>query len=48
LIDVLLGVQSMCVVYRRETGALVADLVEFDGNGKGRRVIACYGSSASA
>ncbi len=48
LIDVLLGVSSMCVVYRRETGALVADLVEFDGEGKGLRVIACYGSSPSA
>jgi len=44
LVDVLLGVNSMCVVYRRESGALVADLVELDGNGKGRRVIACYGS----
>jgi ketosteroid isomerase-like protein len=44
LIDVLLGVNSMCVVYRRETGALVTDLVELDDNGKGRRVIACYGS----
>jgi ketosteroid isomerase-like protein len=44
LVDVLLGVNSMCVVYRRETGALVTDLVELDENGKGRRVIACYGS----
>jgi len=38
------GVNSMCVVYRRETGALVTDLVELDANDKGRRVIACYGS----
>jgi hypothetical protein len=44
LVDVLLGVNSMCVVYRRESGALVTDLVELDDNGKGRRVIACYGS----
>ena len=44
LVEVLLGVNSMCVLYRRETGALVTDLVEFDANGKGRRVIACYGS----
>jgi hypothetical protein len=44
LVDVLLGVNSMCVVYRRETGALVTDLVELDANDKGRRVIACYGS----
>jgi ketosteroid isomerase-like protein len=47
LLDVLLGVNSMCVVYRRETGALVSDLVELDANGKGRRVIACYGSPPS-
>jgi hypothetical protein len=32
------------VVYRRESGALVTDLVELDANGKGRRVTACYGS----
>jgi hypothetical protein len=44
LIDVLLGVNAMCVVYRREAGALVTDLVEFDGEGKGRRIIACYGA----
>jgi hypothetical protein len=44
LVDVLLGVNSMCVVYRRESGALVTDLVELDANGKGRRVTACYGS----
>lgn len=43
LLDVLLGVNAMCVAYRRETGALVTDLVELDANGKGRRVIACYG-----
>jgi ketosteroid isomerase-like protein len=35
---------SMCVVYRRESGALVTDLVELDDHGKGRRVVACYGS----
>jgi len=44
LVEVLLGVNSMCIVYRRETGALVTDLVELDASGKGRRVIACYGS----
>jgi len=43
-VDVLLGVNAMCVVYRRESGAIVTDLVELDDNGKGRRVIACYGS----
>lgn len=48
LVDVLLGVNTMCVVYRRESGALVTDLVELDANGKGRRVIACYGSPPSS
>ena len=47
LIDVLLGVNAMCVVYRRETGALVTDLVELDATGKGRRVVACYGSPST-
>ena len=37
-----LVVNSMCVVYKRETGALVTDLVELDANG--RRVTACHGS----
>jgi ketosteroid isomerase-like protein len=43
LVDVLLGVNSVCVVHRRESSALVTDLVELDANGKGRRVTACYG-----
>ena len=42
LIDVLLGVNAMCVVYRRETGMLVSDLVEFDEHGHHKRVVACY------
>jgi ketosteroid isomerase-like protein len=48
LVDVLLGVQSMCVIYRRETGTLVSDLVELDASGRGKRVIACYGSPPAA
>lgn len=47
LLDVLLGVNAMSIVYRRETGALVTDLVELDANGKGRRVIACYSSQSA-
>lgn len=47
LLDVLIGVNAMSVVYRRETGALVTDLVEVDAEGKGRRVIACYGAPPS-
>jgi hypothetical protein len=47
LIDVLLGVNATCVVYRRESGMLVSDLVEFDENGHGKRVFACYGQATA-
>lgn len=43
LVDVVTGVGSMCIIYRRETGQLVCDTVEFDDAGKAARVIACYG-----
>jgi hypothetical protein len=43
LVDVLLGVDAMCIIYRRETGVLVTDLVELDDHGHGKRVFACYG-----
>jgi hypothetical protein len=48
LIDVLFGVNSICIVYRRETGVLVTDFVELDEDGRHRRVVACYGSPPSA
>ena len=48
LVDVLLGVDAMCVIYRRETGALVSDLVEFNAHGHGLRVFACYGQSPAS
>jgi len=48
-VDVLLGVDGMSVVYRRENGALVVDVVELDSEGKGLVVRAYYGEpSASA
>ena len=31
-----------CILYRRETGRLVTDLVEVDAQGKAVRVVACY------
>jgi hypothetical protein len=34
LVDVLAGVGSAAILYRRETGALVSDIVQFDGDGK--------------
>jgi hypothetical protein len=45
LIDVLLGVDGMCVLYRRETGAVVVDAIELDAEGKGKVVQAFYGDS---
>jgi ketosteroid isomerase-like protein len=42
LIDVLVGMRAVCIIYRRETGTLVSDLVEFDEEGRGRRVFCCY------
>ncbi len=44
LLDVLLGVDGMTLVYRRETGVLVVDVVALDENGKGRAVRAYYGT----
>ncbi len=44
-VDVLIGANgSHAVLYRRENGALVVDLVEVDAEGRGRRVVACYGA----
>jgi hypothetical protein len=43
LVDVLLGVNALCIVYRRETGALVSDTIELNEMGQARRVVACYG-----
>ena len=48
LVDVLLGAPNiLCILYRRETGALVTDLVETDEAGRGLRVVACYGEGKS-
>jgi hypothetical protein len=44
LVDVVIGVMSMCVIYRRETGQLISDTVELDEQGKAIRVVACYGA----
>ncbi|HET8563797.1 MAG TPA: nuclear transport factor 2 family protein [Candidatus Binatia bacterium] len=45
-VDVLLGVGGMAVIYRRETGALVVDVVELDDKRKGKVVCAFYGESS--
>jgi ketosteroid isomerase-like protein len=46
LVDVLLGVNAMTVIYRRENGALVADCAEVDEHGLIRRMVASYGAAA--
>ncbi len=43
LIDVLMGVDGVTIIYRRETGALVADIVVLDENYQGVEVHAYYG-----
>ena len=43
LIDVLMGVDGVTIIYRRETGALVADVVVLDENYQGVEVHAYYG-----
>jgi hypothetical protein len=42
LVDVLSGVGNVRRLPARETGALVADVIEFDANGKGKIVQAFY------
>jgi hypothetical protein len=46
LVDVLLGVNTLSILYRRESGNLVVDVIELDENGRGRRIYACYANSA--
>jgi hypothetical protein len=45
LLEVFAGVSALCMIFRRETGAAVADLVEFDDRSRVTRLVACYGQS---
>ncbi len=47
LLDVMLGVDAMCVLYRRETGDVACNLVELDPAGQARRVVACHGATSA-
>lgn len=47
LAEVLHGAGAVCILYRRETGVLVADLVELEGAGRAIRVVACYGEGGT-
>lgn len=44
LLDVLTGVGGHTLLYRRETGALVADVIQTDEHGRGLDVRAFYGA----
>jgi hypothetical protein len=48
LVDVLLGVHAVTILYRRETGSLVADVIELDSSRRGSRIHACYAMPYSA
>lgn len=43
LVDVLLGVNAINMIFRRETGVTVSDLFELDDRDRVRRLLACYG-----
>jgi hypothetical protein len=45
LVEVLTGANTMCIIYRRENGAMVTDSIELDAAGKAKRVVACYGTA---
>ena len=42
LVDVLLGIDEIVILYRRETGILVADAMVFDDKGKAKKIKAYY------
>lgn len=42
LVDVRVGVNAVCVLYDRENGARVADTMDLGGDGRVRRMVACY------
>lgn len=43
LIDVLLGVNAICMMFRRETGVTASDLFELDDQDRVIRLLACKG-----
>lgn len=45
--DVLLGVDGMAILYRRENGAMVLDTAELDAHGKARRVRVYRGATVA-
>ena len=43
LLDVLAGVNALCMIFRRETGVVVSDVFDFDAQRQVVRLLACYG-----
>jgi hypothetical protein len=43
LVDVLFGVNAICMIFRRETGVTVSDIFELDDQNRVIRLLACYG-----
>ena len=43
LLDVLFGVNAICMIFSRETGVTVCDVFELDEQGRVTRLLACYG-----
>lgn len=46
LLQVLAGVASLCMIFRRETGVVVSDIFDLDGARRVVRLLACYGGEA--
>ena len=46
LVDVLFGVNTICMIFRRETGVTVSDVFELDDQDRAIRLLACYGRPA--
>jgi hypothetical protein len=46
LVDVLFGVNAICMIFRRETGVMVSDIFELDDRDRVTRLLACYGRQA--
>jgi hypothetical protein len=43
LLEVLAGVNALCMIFRRETGVVVSDVFDLDDRRQVIRLLACYG-----
>jgi hypothetical protein len=42
LLDVLVGASVVCMIFRRQTGVTVSDVLELDNEDRVIRLLACY------